>query len=230
MVVDQEFALFISKMILAVIPFIVAIFKYREILEFIYKSIVLLGKPVMCVVRWVKLARKLEKDMAANKGDIAWGRKEIDDVRKSIVELTDFVKNKLSPNGGSSIPDSIKRIENRQLSYENRQLALLNDSKNGFFSCSIDGKNTWVNRTYARFLGCGTTELLGLGWRKFIRTEELARYGKIWETAFRDGCEFDDRVEFIDVHGHQISLYISVSAVQNDKGETTSYIGQVTAL
>jgi PAS domain S-box-containing protein len=227
---DQALIALITQIVLGAASFLTLIFKYRELGEFLWKVANWLVIPIKCFMRWIKLARKLEKDMAENKDDVASGRKEIDDVRKSIAELTSFVKEKLSPNGGSSAVDAIKRIENRQITYENRQLALLNDTKYGVFFCTTLGFNTWVNRTYARFLGCGTNELNGFAWRRFIRTEELARYSKIWESAFRDGCEFEDTVEFIDAHGGRVSLHISVSAVQNEKGETVSYIGQVIAL
>jgi len=230
MVVNQEFAALLAQVILAASSLIMAIFKYRELIDFLYGGAKWLLKPIMGAIRWIKLARKLEIGIAENKNDIESGRREIDDVRKSIAELTSFIKEKLTKNGGSSIFDAIKRIEERQMASDSRQSALLNDSKNGYFFCDLHGKNSWVNRTYARLLDCGTNELLGFGWRKFIKTEELARYSKIWENAFKDGCEFEETVDFVNAHNQRIGLHISVSAVQNEKGETVSYIGQVTAL
>lgn len=227
---DQALISLITQIVLGASSLLMLVFKYRELAEFLWKVANWFFVPIRCFVRWVKLARKLEEEMIDNRNDIALGRKEIDDVRKSITELTAFVKNKLSPNGGSSIPDSIKRIENRQIALESKNNALLNDTRNGIFFSTLDGKNVWVNRTYARFLDCGTSELLNWGWKRFIKTEELARYSKIWEAAFRDGCEFEETVQFVNTHGGRINLHISVSAVQNEKGETVSYIGQVLAL
>ena len=227
---DQALISLITQIILGCSSILMLLFKYRELGEFLWKILNWLAVPIKCFARWVKLARKLEKEIAGNKIDIASGRNEIEDVRKSIVELTAFVKNKLSPNGGTSIPDSIKRIENRQIALESKNNALLNDTSNGVFFCELNGRNSWVNRTYARFLGCGTAELLGFGWKRFIKTEELARYSKIWESAFHDGCEFEETVQFVNTHGEKINLHINVSAVLNEKGETVSYIGQVLAL
>jgi len=227
---QQELISHIAQVIASFTAVFMFIVKYREMLAFVWKVLGLLVKPFQCFWRWIKLARKLELEMAENKLAVDSGRKEIDDVKKSVIDLTNFVRDKLTKNGGSSIFDAIKRIEERQMASDSRQSALLNDSKNGYFFCDPHGKNTWTNRTYARFLDCGTNELLGFSWKKFIKTDELARYSKIWENAFQDGCEFEETVDFVNAHGEKVGLHISVSAVQNEKGETTSYIGQVTAL
>ncbi len=220
---DQEFIALITQIVLGLSTVLLTIFKYRELLAFLWKMAKICWKPAQCVINWIKLARKLEKSQANNE-------ERLFHVEGSVAELDKFVREKLNRNGGSSLADALKRIEQRQIASESRQEALLNDSKLGFFYCSLDGKNTWVNKTYARFLDCGTNELIGFAWRKFIRTEELARYSKILEAAFKDGCEFEETVEFVNAHGQRVSLHISFSAVLNEKNETISYIGQVTAL
>lgn len=220
---EQELATNIAQ----VIAFFTAAFmfaaKYKEVFSLVWKALQLLTKPFQCFWRWIKLARKLETAQGKNDS-------RFDSIEKSIADLSFFVKKELSPNGGSSARDSLKRIEDRQITSDARHNALLNESKNGVFYCDTHGKNTWVNRTYARFIGCGTNELLGFGWRRFIQTEELERYNKIWEAAFRDGCEFESVVSFHDVQGHKINLHVSVNAILNEKGETTSYIGQMIPL
>lgn len=223
----SELAAQIAEIVLWIGGIFVILAKYQEVLLFAWKVFQWLSTPIKCFIRWVKLARKLEKEIAENKSGIDSGRKEIDDVRQSIVDLSKFIKEKLSPNGGSSPIDAINRIETRQIVNEARHNALLDNSGQGVFFCSLNGQNTWVNRTYARFLGCGATELLGFGWKKFIQTHELERYTKVWKAAFEDGCEFEDIVEFIDIHHEKIKLAIIVTAIKNEKGATTSYIGQL---
>lgn len=223
----QELAAHITEIILGLSSAFLFIFKYRELLGFGWKVINWLLTPVKIVIRWIKLARKLEIEIAENKKDINLGRKEIDDVRVSIEALSKFVKEKLSPNGGSSPIDAINRIEGRQILNEARHNALLDNSENGIFFCDPSGKNTWVNRTYSRILGCGASELLDFGWKKFICTSELDRYSKVWKAAFEDGSEFEDIVEFSDIHHAKIKLNIIVTAIKNEKNIVTSYVGQV---
>jgi len=71
---------------------------------------------------------------------------------------------------------------------------------------------------------------MGLGWKKFIKMPELTRYNGVWQTAFADGCEFEDVVEFTNVENKTIYLKISASIVVDDKESVIGYIGQVTAL
>lgn len=219
----QDFASHITEIILGAGSLFVFLAKYKEVLSFVWRLLVLLTKPIQCVWRWIKLAQNFLQQPAENKN-------EIENLRKEISSLTSFVKEKLSPNGGSSPIDAIKRIEDRQLASDARANALLNDSKLGVFYCDLEGRNVWVNRTYARFIGCGVDELLGFGWKKFIRTDELERYNKIWRTAFQDGCEFDETVEFLTVEHQKIRLHISVSVIKDIKGKTASYIGQILPL
>jgi len=223
MVADQEFIALVTNLVLGVSTVLLTVFKYRELLGFLWKMVKLLWKPIQCIINWIKLAQKI--DSAQKENDI-----RVANLENTLSDLSKFMKDKLNQNGGSSIFDAIKRIETRQIVIDSRQTALLNDSKLGVFFCDLHGRNTWVNKTYARFLDCGTNELIGFAWRKFIRTEELERYSKVWESAFRDGCEFEDTVEFINAHGHKVALHISVSSVMNELGLTNSYVGQVTAL
>jgi PAS domain S-box-containing protein len=217
---EQVVASHIAQIIGTLAAGFVFLAKYREVLGFIWQLFLLAAKPFQCFWRWIKLARKLESAQEKNEN-------RFDSLEKSIKDLTLFVKEKLSPNGGSSPVDAIKRIENRQIASDARQAALLNDANDGIFYCDVNGRNSWVNRTYARFLGCGTNELLGLGWKKFIHTDELKRYHQVWSEAFADGCEFEDFVTFYDVENKPIKLKIAANAIQNEKGETVSYIGQV---
>jgi hypothetical protein len=110
------------------------------------------------------LARKIEAAQLEHE-------KRFAAIEETLSELNKFVREKLTKNGGSSIFDAVKRIEDRQIVSDGRQSALLNDSKNGYFFCNTLGYNSWVNRTYARFLDCGTNELLGFAWKRFIKTE-----------------------------------------------------------
>lgn len=219
----QDFAAHITEIIVSFGGLFVLAAKYKDVLSFVWQLVVLLTKPIQCVWRWIKLARKIEAATSENKSDIA-------SLRKEIASLASFIKEKLSPNGGSSPIDAIKRIEDRQLASDARHNALLNDSKLGVFYCDLDGHNLWVNRTFARFIGCGVDELLGLGWKKFIRTDELERYNKVWKAAFHDGCEFEETVEFVTVEHQKIRLHISVSVIKDAKGNTASYIGQILPL
>lgn len=198
-------------------------FKYREAIEFGIKAAKLLWKPFHWMAALLKMPFRLNEEAITARG-------RMDTMETTLNELTRFIKKELTYNGGSSTLDAIRRIENRIIEQEYAQNTLLLDSETGFFRCTLDGRNKWVNRTYARYLGCGTGELLGFGWKRFIKTEELRRYNEVWQSAFKDGCEFEDVIEFHDVNHHVVRLKIATCPIIDDKGQILSYVGTVVAL
>ena len=199
------------------------IFKYREVIEFICRGAKLLYAPIKWTVALVGMPFRLQEEAVAARGRM--------DVMEDVLnDLSKFVKKELTYNGGSSTLDAIRRIENRIIEQEYSNNALLLESEFGIFRCSLDGQNKWVNRTYARFLGCGTNELLGYGWKRFIKTQELHRYSEVWKNAFQDNCEFEDIVEFTDVDHNMVRFKITTCPIVDDKGKILSYVGIVVAL
>lgn len=208
----------------------VLLFKYRETIEFVVKVAKFLWKPFKCIAELVKMPFHLSEQASHAQKRIDKIESLVSDLSNSFAEMNKFVKKELTYNGGSSTRDAIGRLEKLMREQEFAQNALMQDSECGLFKCSKDGKNMWVNRTYARYLGCGTGELLGLGWKRFIRTEELKRYNEVWQGAFRDGCEFENVVEFVNTHGQMVALKIFALPIIDEKGNAVSYVGTVVAL
>lgn len=219
----QFLARYVAEIIIGVSSFFMVVFRYREVIKFFLRVCQVLYKPLVGLANYIMLPHKLSKQQTINAENLT-------KLEKTLADLSVFVKDKLSYNSGSSLVDAIKRIETRQIIQEHAHNTFAQDAEQGIFRCDLQGKNIWVNRTYARFLGCGTNELLGLSWKKFIKTPELTRYNGVWQTAFADGCEFEDVVEFTDINNHLVRLKISVSAIPDEKGGAIGYVGQVTAL
>lgn len=220
---EQAITQYIAQIISGSGGLILLIFKYREVIEFICRAVKLLYSPIKWTIALLKMPLRLNEEAIA-------ARKRMDNVEKTINDLNAFVKKELTYNGGSSTLDAIRRIENRIIEQEYSHNALLLDSEIGVFKCDLVGSNKWVNRTYARYLGCGTNELIGYGWKRFILTQELLRYNSVWQAALKDGCEFEDVVEFVDTDHNQLKLRIVVCPIIDDKGKLLSYVGTVVPL
>jgi len=199
------------------------LFKYRELITFAATSGKYLWKPFKYLYELGKMPFHLNEQAKKS-------QERIDKIESTLEELNKFVKKELTYNGGSSTRDALRRIECLMIEQEYAQNALMQDSKHGAFRCDTHGKNTWVNRTYARYLGCGVQELLGLGWKRFVKTEELKRYNEVWQAAFKDGCEYEDIVEFVNTNGHAVRFKLLVSPIVDKRGETLSYVGTVIPL
>lgn len=48
------------------------------------------------------------------------------------------------------------------------------------FESAVDGSNTYVNQTYARWLGVGKNELLGWRWLNYIHSEDVQSVREEW--------------------------------------------------
>lgn len=102
----------------------------------------------------------------------------------------------LLPEAGS-LANCLKNIEERIVSHENLLRAFLRDYQHGYFRCDLEGRNTEVNRTYARWLEVGEDELLGHGWRGFLSGSSVREnYDKEWTDAFEDGREVEFEIEY----------------------------------
>lgn len=209
----------VSGLLGAISAFLVMLWRYKDVIAFFINAGRVFVAPIKRIVEWIKLARKLD-------GDSKVVRSDIEEIKKALKNI----QYQLNPNGGSSLADKVARIEKHMIIREHAENALLLDSPKGIFRCDTEGSNEWVNRTYARWLGCGTNELLGLKWKRFIDTEELERYNKIWQAAFHDASEFDAVVAFRDTQGHKVNLKVSTTAIPDESGRIIGYIGQIDAL
>jgi PAS domain S-box-containing protein len=217
---EQVITQYVAQIISGVGGLALLVFRYKELLGFLYKASFACWKPLKWVLTLIKMPIELNKEAVA-------ARERMGKVESVLNDLDKFIKKELTFNGGSSTRDMILRIENRIIEQEYAQNALLLDSEHGIFRTDLEGHNKWVNRTFARLLGCGTNELLSYGWKRFIKTHELSRYNLVWKAAFEDGCEFDDIVEFTDASGDVINLKVSACPIIDDRGKVLSYVGTV---
>lgn len=97
------------------------------------------------------------------------------------------ISDQVRPNGGSSLHDVMRRVENRQLLADRISDAMLEDAPHGIFRCTLEGENTMVNRTYCRGVGASDkSELLRYGWKNFLHPDYADEYQRRWSAALAD--------------------------------------------
>ena len=72
------------------------------------------------------------------------------------------------------------------------------------FECSVDGANTYVNTTYARWLGVGKNELLGWGWVNFLHPEDVSRVRKEWDRCREEHRAYRQKHRLVSPDGETI--------------------------
>lgn len=69
------------------------------------------------------------------------------------------------------------------------------------FECSVDGAFTYVNQTFARWLGVGKSELLGHAWLSFVHPDDRDMVRREWDLCRAEHRVFNKRFRFIDSDG-----------------------------
>ncbi|GAB3744779.1 PAS domain-containing protein [Lysobacter olei] len=69
------------------------------------------------------------------------------------------------------------------------------------FECGPDGANTYVNQTYARWLGVGKAELTGWGWINFIAPEDRDIVRAEWASCRAEHRPYRIRHSMVDSDG-----------------------------
>lgn len=69
------------------------------------------------------------------------------------------------------------------------------------FECGEDGSNTYVNQTYARWLGVGKAELLGWGWINFIYPDDREAVRREWDLCRAEHRTYNRRHRLVDSDG-----------------------------
>lgn len=135
--------------------------------------------------------------------------REIPELRKEVT----IIRQEVLPNGGKSLNDRVCRIEHRQIVKELQERAILEDAENGIFHCDNQGKNTYINRTYAKILKTTKDSLMGYGWRRYVKFD--SEYETRWKAAFEEGREFSINLVFEDEDGEEISCHVSLYALSS---------------
>lgn len=71
------------------------------------------------------------------------------------------------------------------------------------FECNELGEYTYVNQTYARWLGVGKEELMRHGWVNFVLQVEREEVRREWALCQHEHRIYNRRVTFVDINGER---------------------------
>lgn len=163
----------------------------------------------------------------AGGGALLWYKQQIKDWRvfwagvldglRSIPEIKSDVKGIrmfVAPDGGGSLADSVRRTEiavsalTEQVDLVMHTVRAENDSDDsiGRFHCSATGENTYVNQTYARWLGVGKAELMGWNYLNFVAAADVDRVRKHWEVCRAEHRQYRIRHHMTPVDGAVVEV------------------------
>lgn len=143
---------------------------------------------------------------------------------RSVPDLTNDVKGiryYVSPNGGGSLMDSVRRIEvNVQAQTEQLDLAIQTmwaendaDDEVARFHCNGVGENTYVNQLYARWLSVGKPELLGWNFLNFVHPDDIDRVRKHWEQCRVEHRQYRIRHRMVTTGGAVLTVDVIATPI-----------------
>lgn len=115
----------------------------------------------------------------------------------------------IHPNGGGSGRDVLNRIE-LQLKYLAKKNKVdMEMSHHGIFQCDMDGRITYVNKTYANAIGVTKEELFGISGYQYI---EKGDFQDVWRAAREGGMDINNvPAKIIDIDGNRLPCKISAT-------------------
>jgi len=110
-------------------------------------------------------------------------------VRKTVSKIFNisnriqYISEQLESNGGTSLRDTINRIEARQVQTEQRERAFLQTHPNMMFELDLSLGLVWANRTFLDTLDVDSDTVAGYGWHNIICEKDRDRVLDQFETA-----------------------------------------------
>lgn len=146
--------------------------------------------------------------------------------------MVETIYEEVTPNGGGSIKDAVRRIESQSGDIEAKLVSLQHihdayreDDPIGIFECTTEGENLHVNRTYARWLGVSKTDLLRFGWVNFIPEADRLNYKDHWSAAFLEGRELEFEISLESINKELIHCSVWAYPIADKRGEVVQYLG-----
>lgn len=202
----------------------------------------LIGKAVAiltgALVIWQKFLRpylvvKVFYPLKQHFNNIATLSEMAGDLKMLMPKMSQVVKAVL-PNNGSSMPDSLNRLEVAVTSLQAQSddsvtitEAMLWNHPKAMFRCDNKGSNNFVNLAYGRLLRCDVDSLNSLGWRSYILPDDLLKYDEIWQKAFQEqrSCWF--HIRMVDTERNIIPVSVQFTALLNHRGNFCGFLGMV---
>lgn len=87
------------------------------------------------------------------------------------------------------------------------------DIERGQFETDESGANTYVNLTYARWLGVGKVELLGWGWVTFVHPDDRIAVRGEWDACRAEHRVFNKRFRMLDSGGDAFTVDVLATPI-----------------
>lgn len=142
------------------------------------------------------------------------------------VPLIEDIQKQFYPNGGSSMRDSINRIESGVQAALERDWVNYELDSRGIFEVDSEGKKCRVNKAWCNLTGISQDDAVnGYGWINGIHHDDRARVRAEWESAIKENRTSE--MEYRTAMGIKV-LAIATVLRNKTNGATLGWLGTLT--
>lgn len=141
------------------------------------------------------------------------------------IDKIDYIYSELRENGGHSIKDSVRRIEQKLVVNDERQRAFMRDYKYGILEMDQNGLVKWANRTIILKTGRPLVDLMGNGWLGFVQETDRLRISSEWDVARAQSRETNVDFNFLISDGTIIPVHMIVHLMYDAHGMVIGFLG-----
>lgn len=134
-----------------------------------------------------------------------------------------LLRQQFTPNGGTSIYDMLRRIEESVNINEAKNNVLLSVSDQPIFQTDANGRYTWVNPAYCKFTSCPESLILQLNWLNTIAPEDRDKVAEAWHRCCKQQRKFDITYTLADT---EIKVHCEAHPYFH-KNELQGYVGRL---
>ena len=146
-------------------------------------------------------------------------------IAKNADNIHSIIEKELTHNGGSSLKDAVRRIENGLHSHHNKFRSYLSLQKQPIWESDANGNCHWVNDAYTRLTGYSLDHLRNMGWMMVIKKTERSYIEGEWMRSIQQKRTFNHLLTLVDNNGNEHPVYAHGYPVLTHTGEIDGYIG-----
>lgn len=146
----------------------------------------------------------------------------------TISKRLDDIMGQLVPNGGSSLCDSVHRLEANQVIMAFKQGTLLNTAEVALVEADRSGRIIDVTQPLCAMLGRLKEELMGNNWISIIHSEDREDLESSWEDAVKSHRNFEGHFRFQLKDGGTLNVYMKMSQIPDYRGVPQGFVGTIT--
>ncbi len=140
------------------------------------------------------------------------------------------ISEEFKPNGGSTLRDSIDRIEQKLKLQDEKILGIIKSSPIGTWVSDKQGKCIDVNRMLCTILDRTESEIKGDNWLNWVHPSDANEVYVNWNRAITNQIDFDMKYRFVLPDGKIQAVHATAYQLKSDSGDVIGFLGTMLAI